>query len=238
MRNGWIAAVVLAMAGLAWGYPTFTGATGSAQLPTADVVGDGEVQAALDFHALGDSVNGDAWPLRAVGGLGSRVEAHAAYVVQQDNNAWAVGAKYLTPLTPGGFDWSLGAQRIKATDIDTQIDQIYFVGTRTIDTGNPDVALRSSLGVNWTETTNDPLAFHDRAVRVFAGNRLTFGNGLSLNTEIQSKASSIEDEPMSSIFFRYPASDTVDVQAGFSNGQLGVAGLDEHKFFLGAALRL
>lgn len=95
----------------------------------------------------------------------------------ENDNAMAIGAKYVTPWAPAGFALAVGAQ-VAAQDADgtTVIDsttttlstettatQAYLVGTRQLMADRDAlVSLNGTLGVNWTkverESTTGPAA--------------------------------------------------------------------------------
>jgi len=219
-----ILGMVLAAFAAAYAYPTLTGPTGLATIPTAAVAAAGQLQVAADYYdAEGDS----AIPIRALYGIGENFEVGLGYWMQDDNDGFMLNAKYLTPLTFGDMAWAAGAQYIDLDAMDT-ILQAYFVGTKQFsEAGEGTPGFSGSIGFNWTDVD----AADDSAFRFFVGGELAFANNLTVNAEFQTKDDDIEADSLWSIGVRYPFTEALTGQLGYTNGP--IVGFDDSNFFLG-----
>lgn len=227
MKKLLVLGMAVALASAAFAYPTLTGPTGLATVPTAAVAPAGELTLAADWF---DTEVDETIPIRVLYGVGENFEIGAGYFLQNDNDAWGVNAKYLTPLTLGGFAWALGAQYIDFTDADVTATQAYFAGTRgfAISEDGAGPALAGTLGVNWTQLSN---GVDEDAFRFFAGLELGFENGLSIAAEYQTEDDDIETDPVFSAVVRYPFTPALSAQVGITNGP--IVGGDDSNIFAG-----
>lgn len=153
----------------AYAYPTLAGPTGLGVLPTADVVGAGQWDLAVDYYS-NDGGNSDnnfdsgTVPIRLLYGLGNQFEIGASYragtqfvdggyfdtfdefgnpvTFEGDRgirNMWGINAKWLTGLDLAGFCWSLGAQYLQG---DTELDGLVIP---PVEVSDP-VAFEGSTG--------------------------------------------------------------------------------------------
>lgn len=240
---------LLATACAAYAYPSLAGWTGTGVLPTAAVAPAGQFQVAADFYNAEDTVGqipaDSAFPIRLLYGLGSRVEFGAGFTFQQaadnDANTWNVNAKWLTPLTPLGFDWSLGARYastdLSILDVTANTTNVYFVGTRNFS-GNDDMddttnmpGINGTVGVNWTSLSGD--VTDEDGFRVFGGLELMF-NKFSLSADVQSELDEFDTNALYSIAARYPFGRTIAAQVGYTNADAtGINGSDNSNIFAG-----
>ena len=241
--------IALALTCAAQAYPTLTGPTGLATLPTAAVAQAGQFQLAADYY---DTEGDSTIPVRLLYGIGDSFEIGATYV-SSEINGWGINGKWLTPLTLGGFNWALGAQYLTYSDdiediegtIELEVNgmQVYFVGTRMLMDPDVDaIGLNGTLGANWTKVELDVEGFineDESAFRLFGGLDATFANRLTLAAELQMEEEDIADTDMLwSIVARYPFSDAIAVQIGYTNASMigfatGFNGGSESNLFAG-----
>ena len=161
--------LALTLASAAFAFPTFSGLTGGAVLPTSDVAYAGQLEVA------GDWVNTDAafTPLRAVYGLNDQFEVAFGYgfgdtkvgaftslfeggntftgrqyyydAVHGDianDNTWNIGAKWMTPFTLGDATWSVYATYANTSVKPTNVKEDYL--EFVLDNSSGDVSATSS----------------------------------------------------------------------------------------------
>ena len=222
--------VVALAAGAAFANPSLLGPTGGVNLPTADVAGLSELDIALDYQDVNDAGMEEAYPLRLVYGVSENTEIGFDFAKQDDNlDSWGLNAKFATPVTLGGFNWSGGIVYKQLNDGDEDGYGLYWVGSRLINEpaeGTP--AARMSLGVSYIDADTLGDAF-----RPFVAVDFEFSNGASVIAEYQFKDSELDDEAMGAIALRYPFSEGFTGQVGFTNGMRGVGGMDDYDFFVG-----
>lgn len=243
-------AAALALAVSAMAYPTLSGPTGQAVIPTGYTAGSGFTVAA-DWQDLEE---GSAIPLRVLFGLGSNAELGAAYTIFDDatldgvddggvelDNAWNVNGKFAVGRFLGG-QGALGAQwSTFDTNVDFGVDflQAYFAWTGCFDPtgiGRPNTSL--TWGVNWTQADPDVGDTSD-AFRFFAGVGFGLTDKLALLAEYQTEDEDVFDtDPISAITARYWLSRTTGLQVGYTNALGGMIGTDNHNLFAGLTFGL
>ena len=230
MKKLFTLGIALAFACAAYAYPTLTGPTGLANLPTAGIVGAGGFNVAVDYY---DMDGEEAIPIRLLYGLNDTVELGASYWMQDGVDAFMLNAKWVTPLTLLDMPWALGLQYADF-DFDGTATQFYFVGTRPLLEGDDTMpAINGTFGVNWTMYEEDDALDDEDAFRFFLGFDATFANNLMLALEYQTKSSDLDEDALWSLLARYPFTETITGQIGYTNGFGGVIGLDDSNLFAG-----
>jgi len=230
---GLLAALALAVSAMA--YPTLSGATGQAVIPTADVAGSG-LTVAADYQNF-DVGNGI--PIRALFGIGSNAEVGASYMFFDEDtgldNAIAANAKLAFGNILGGRP-AVGAQFLRLEDTDgftADVIQAYLAWTHNTMLGEEDAqALAITLGANWTQVDAEGEDTIDDT-RFFAGVDLALSNRLSVLVDYQTESSDLLDaSPLTAVSARIALSRMLTLQVGTTNA-LGPIALDEHNFFIG-----
>ncbi len=241
-------AALLTLATAAFAYPTLSGPSGQAVIPTGFAAGSG-LHLAADWQ---DTDAGHIIPIRALLGLGTNAELGVAYAPFEDdavvNRLLGANAKFSFGQFLGGRG-AIGAS-FNRFELDEDLDlddndevdftQVYFAWTRCFNTGagasgRPNLAL--TLGVNWTSTDPDtslvPFVPDDEAFRFNAGVALAISPSIELMAEWQSEADEIGDEEAITAFTgRFYFSDNFAAQIGFTNA-IGPIGTGDHNFFAG-----
>lgn len=246
-----LAAVVLVAAtGAVQAYPSLLGPTGSVNLPTAAVNAPEKLNVAVDYYDNGyegGATDVDAAiPIRLLYGVSQNVEVGATYTIQNgkvagksvDLDSWGLNFKYYNPIISGKSGWAIGAVHSEFTDddLDNNFTQLYWVGSSVLSAGtgtSPKVT--GSFGINWTSL--ESFGADDDAFRPYVVLDFAFPSKLILSMEYQLKDSDVESDALSSIVARYPFSDKVSGQIGFSNGIRGVVGGNDHNFLAGLNVR-
>jgi hypothetical protein len=222
MKQLSILGIALAFAYAAGAFPTLTGPTGLASLPTAAIAPTGQFQFAADWY---DTDPDTTLPLRLLYGAGDNLELGATLIFSGED-AWGINGKYVTPLDLIGFNLAIGAQHLSA---DADFTQIYFVGTRAF--GDEVTPLNGTVGLNWTRMSNGT---SEEGVRVFLGIEAILSDDLRVAGELQTRKAALgDDRALWSLVGRYAFSEELTGQLGVTNGPI-VGGTDHH-FFLGAA---
>ena len=241
-----VAFVIAASAAFA-AYPTLLGPSGGVVLPDADVTAAGQWNVAVDYYDQTGTSSYDielkhAIPVRVLYGMGDKLEVGAMFTFQDTNDAksddiWSVNAKYLTSLTLGSFNWSVGGLYAKYTDWDDQILQFYFVGTRVLSEGSEtSPAVSGSIGVNWTQ--DDDTGYKADAFRPYFSLNAAFKGGTELLAEYQFKNDNIYDQKaIASIGVRHAFNPNWSAQIAFTNAEI-VYGIDDYNFLLGVNYKL
>jgi hypothetical protein len=250
--------------GAALAFPSFTGSSGLAALPSPKVMGKGQVALAGDYRAL----EGDAMvPLRISYGLGNHLEVSGAYTATSGNDTWAAGVKYRLPHgftlsngrsgvalpgLPSGVLGSLGSSsgstsipRIEGVQLalgaqvlggreEGRIVQPYLSAGHVFTTGDAGIPLLTVIGGVNYTHVN---AGGGDAWRGFGGASLYFTNGMVLSGEIQSKDNDMpgESDPLAALTLRYPVNSHMAIEAGVSNAD-GVVGTAKPRAFAGVSL--
>lgn len=231
---GLFAALALTVSAMA--YPTLTGPTGQAVIPTAMTAGSGFTIAA-DYQNL--TGEGDGIPIRALLGIGQNLEIGVLYEIFNDesglDNAMGANAKFALGNILGGRT-AIGAQFIRLeTDFDDTLEviQAYLAWTRRMAIGD-EQALALTLGANWTQADFDGDSIDD--TRFFAGLDLALSERLNVLIDYQTASSEFEEDPISAVTARIALNRMLALQVGTTNA-LGPIGLDEHNFFIGLNAR-
>lgn len=214
--------IVLAFAAAAWTYPTLTGPSGLATLPTTAITLPGMYQVAVDWYNTDPDTS---IPIRVLYGAGDNLELGATLIFSEDD-AFGINAKYVSPLNLADFNLAIGGQFLSA---DTDFAQLYIVGTRRF---NDEVTpLNGTVGLNWTRMSNGT---SDEGTRIFVGMEAVLSDNLSLAGELQTRKASLgDDRALWSLVGRYTFSDVLTAQIGVTNGP--IVGNTDHQFFFGAA---
>jgi hypothetical protein len=212
---------------------TLFGPSGGAVLPTADIMEQGRVEAALDFF---DTDGDSTLPLRALWGLKPNLEVGGMFSFNDASDVWGLNAKLGTRfIATDAGGTAVGAQFMDVRDLDGEAWQVYGVHTHSFGSVGGPGQLRGSIGVNWTQI--DFFDFDDSALRIFGIVDYMLANGWTFGVEMQSGDGDVGDDgPLSSIWARYHLNDRVMLQGGFSNAAPGglVSG-DDHNIFFGAS---
>jgi hypothetical protein len=215
-------------------YPTLAGPSGLATLPTAAVTPAGQLVLAADWYNTDPD---NIIPIRLVYGISESFEVGALYSLLSDANTWGVNAKYKLPVTLGPAGVALGAQYFNNSDIDEKVTQVYAVGTMSLAEATDTMpGFSGSLGVNWT--SDDFLGSTESVFRFYAGLEAAFANKLDLAAEYQTKSDKVETDAIWSIVARYPFTEALTGQIGFTNAGLlnqPVFGASDHNIFAGVA---
>ena len=157
MKKLFTLGIALAFACAAYAYPTLTGPTGLATLPTAAVAPAGQLQIAADYY---DTEGDSTIPLRVLYGVGGNLEFGLLYAfsnqsmvleVEDDfaltfdaDNTWGLNAKYALPVDLAGFQFAAGAQYLTSDFAVTVVDLLGEFPTEelaSIDTNTTQVYL-------------------------------------------------------------------------------------------------
>jgi len=259
MRNILVVGMAIALltCGMAaWAYPTLTGPTGQAVIPTANVAAPGLTLAA-DWAKL---QSGDSFPLRLLYAFGSNIEIGGTYdpfgsdAQVQDarfgpiglSRAWSVNGKFGLSKIAGG-DLAVGGifrrETMKSAflpptgDFDTDYTQAYLVWTDHLGYSYGKFSnFAFTLGGNWTKVSTDSATGIDDsdAIRGFAGLGFTFSKDFAIEGDIQTRASRVGDaKAMSAAVVRFGVTPAVVLEAGLTNA-LGLRGTNRHDIFIGA----
>ncbi|MHB9132972.1 MAG: hypothetical protein ACYDBB_18045 [Armatimonadota bacterium] len=228
---------VLAVAGAAGAYPTLTGPTGLAVLPTANFAGG--IIATADYQKL---YEGFAVPIRVTISTGKTCEigAISTFLSSSSSLDKAYGANAKFRLTSNEHsNTAIGVQLLRLRDdwgTKTDYEQAYLVWTgnySTVDFPAFDII----LGVNWTcVSPGDEDAAN--ALRVFAGAEVGITRYVTLTAEFQSEKSEVGDtDPLTTAALRYHSGGTWSAQIGLTNA-FGLVATADHFVFGGIAVNL
>jgi hypothetical protein len=232
--------VALALVGAACAYPTLTGPTGYAVIPTA-MAGDSGLTIAADAV---DQEVGKSYPLRAVISVGT-AEVGAFFDEFNDEfpleEAWGANGKVKIANFLSGSA-ALGAQfrREKSTVLGVEVEddysQGYFAWTSDFG-GSSDVSsFELTWGANWTQFQPDVGGSVD-GVRGFAGVHVGITNDIALIGEYQSDEPELGDaDPITTATIRFNFSPGFSAQVGTTNA-LGLIGMPDQHVFAGAMLK-
>ncbi|HEX2971794.1 MAG TPA: hypothetical protein VHP11_05645 [Tepidisphaeraceae bacterium] len=229
-----IAAGLLAFACAAHAYPTLSGPTGEAVLPTAAVVPAGEFNVAADFY--NSETPDSSVPVRVLYGISNNFEIGAGYTFVSDANTWGVNAKYATPLNLAGFGVGIGARYASSDmpfDLTFNTTDVYAAGTKCFPLGEG-TTLSGTVGLDWTfiDFADD----NTSVLRPYLAAEVTLSNKLTLAAEYQFENDNVDvDGGVYAISARYPIADNLGAQVGFTNvTPFTNASLDNGNFFIGA----
>ena len=219
MKKLFTLGIALAFACAAYAYPTLTGPTGLATVPTTSIAPIGQFQLAADWYNTDPDTT---VPLRLLYGATDNLELGATLIFTEDD-AWGINGKYVSPFNVVGFGVAFGAQFLSA---DADITQLYAVGTRAL---SDDVTpLNATVGLNWTDVSGG-----GDGLRLFLGLEAILAENLRLAAELQTKRGQLEASSLWSLVGRYAFNEALTAQLGLTNGP--ILGGDDHEFFLGFA---
>lgn len=237
--SGLLLALALTVSAFA-AYPTLSGPSGQAVIPTAMTAGPGFTVAA-DFHNL-DS--GSSIPVRVLFGLGDNLEFGALYSTLDDvtlegvdlDNPWGVNAKFAFADLFGGKA-AVGAEYITESfslgeaDFDGTVTQAYLAWTRPFALGEVQ-SLGVTVGANWTQIDPDVIDSFDD-IRYFAGLDLALSERIAVLADYQTRSSDLLDaRALSAITARIALTSAIDLQFGSTNA-FGPIATEDHNFFAG-----
>ncbi len=227
--------VLAALLRPAWGYPTLSGPTGFAVIPTAEITRPGFTLAG-DWHSL---TRGASVPFRGLLNIENVVEVGAMvdhYTDAADiDRAWNVNAKADVYCL---FDGDIGVGALLQRERDHQCheyryNEAYAAWTRHYPPCEEDSPFRDitlNLGVNYTRVTLPDCRFID-AYRFFGGLRLDFVDCLQGMIEIQDNSRFFEEtEPLVAMTVRYTFDPNAVAQAGLTNAE-GLRSSKEYNWF-------
>ncbi len=224
----------LAIAGAAMAYPSLAGPSGTGVLPNTAVAGAGQLQTAVDIYDA-QQVADPTLPIRLEYGAGKNMEVGGG-ITAGDTTGWNLNGKISYPSTTrGGADWAIGA---RYAYIDTQefardAYQVYGVASKDFHSGS--TYMRGSVGMNWTAlhyAASDDTA---NALRPFVSVNFRFPNRVNVALDYQFRNDELESSALYSVVARYPFSESLAGEVGFTNMNLdGVTGNYATGFFVGA----
>jgi hypothetical protein len=234
-RDLWGVVGMFVLTQAAWAYPTLTGPTGQAVVPTAAVAPVG-LSVAADWQEL-EAEHG--LPLRAQLSLGSVAEIGAAFdpfstdagidqalglngklqIGQWATGTAALGAQYRNEEFTGGFE--------------QDFMQAYFAWSTQMRPGTLGIAdVGLNLGVNWTEVDPD-LGNTENGFRIFAGVRVGVTDSIALMGEYQSEDEDLGDaDPITAFTVRFQLTPGIAAQVGITNA-VGLIASPDHNLFAG-----
>lgn len=245
MKTRWVllAFASLALAVVAYGFPTLTGPCGLVATPAATITPTGMVAVTADYYVTHSDTGGvkDSIPLQVIYGLSPNIEiglgGWIGHVAGNDANTIEANAKYLLPWEPMGARLATGVIFANTNDSanpafteDAQTWELYLTGTHHCLPW-----LDSTLGVNFASL--DAGAIHGSGFRGVVGAEAMLPYNWSLIGEFQTASGKAGDgQPLSSIAVRYPFTETLYGQVGFTNAGFATGGITaskEHNFFAG-----
>ncbi|MHB9132973.1 MAG: hypothetical protein ACYDBB_18050 [Armatimonadota bacterium] len=241
MKQMWtlgVAALVLALAGTAFAYPTLTGPTGLTIIPTG-YIGNSGFTVAGDYQKF---ESGFGVPVRATIGLGNTWEVGALYdFLDEDtglDRAFGANTKFRIGRFLGG-DGAIGAQFIRVEsvfDFETDFEQAYFAWSGNFGSAET-INFGITWGVNWTRISPD-IGDSEDAFRLFAGAEVAILRSFTLLAEYQTDEEDLgETDPITSVALRYCTGQNWAAQVGITNA-FQLIGTDDHDWFAGIALNL
>ncbi len=224
------------------GYPTLTGSSGQAVIPTGTTGPLGTTLAA-DWQTLTpDSAAG--FPGRILLSFGPNMELGGSYEVYNNHavieRAWGLNGKLSTGVPFFGGVTAVGAQfrREIAAGLDTDYLQPYLAWTTRFapdEDGFSNVEL--TLGGNWTRIT-DPMSNVSNGFRGFAGVTVNLSDAIDLMAEYQTKNTALGDiDPIIAYTARLHFSQNLAAQVGITNAD-GFVGTPDQRIFGGLMLYL
>jgi len=234
MKTLLLLGIALALISAAQAYPTLTGPTGLATLPTAAIAATGQLQVAADYFNA-EEWEGTVYPVRLLYGVNDSLEIGAAYWLNSDqSNAWGVNAKYLLPIKLADMPWAVGASYLNFPDWSETFTQVYFVGSKAFTEASAGMpGFNGTIGVNWTQDDWD--FGTDDAIRLYAGLEAIFANNLSVAGEFQTKNEDVDDNAIWSLVARYPFTPVLTGQVGVTNAFGPFGWFDDSHVFAGAS---
>ncbi len=244
-----IAALALVLA--TYAYPSLSGAPGGLFTPQADYsLYPHMVEISVDHFLNGAAGTNAISSIRTVYALNSSTEVGILANINDNGlklNRYGASISYKLPIIAHVTDrFAVSASysaksknnNIGGLGLD-DISQVSLVGSHSLRhepiVVDPD-ALISPLvsvnyGVNLTRTTGSTI------VRPFASLNMAYEN-IDVTTELQAKSTPFDKAVMAAITIRYPVTDSITVQGGFSNIVEGNFGGDRMYPFLGVKYSL
>lgn len=238
-----LAAVLLAAAGIASGYPSLLGPTGEVAVPTADVADLGALQLAATFYNTEDDdlALDNTIIARATFGLLPILEVGAAFwradIVGEELDTISANAKLKLPFSLIGGSTAVGAI-VARTDAligdELTTTYAYLVNTRGL-LGIPggSTPLKLTLGANWTRIENGD-SVDD--IRGFAALQFDLMDAVSIAAEYQMESEDLGDaDPLTSLVGRVNLGENWAIEGGITNADPLTAGFtaaDEHNLFI------
>ena len=190
-------------------------------LPTANITPSN-----VDERPMTDDAEGNtAYPVRVTFGL-RNLEVGGLYEFNNGEKVWGVNGK--AGFNIASLPLAVGALYARGQDSGINALTVYLVHTHSFGK-----QLHASLGIDWTRVDFRPGT--DSQVRGYLGADYTFANKLAITAEYHLKSSSLgESDPLASVGVRYPLTDAINVQAGFTNASpLGMLGTGSQRLFAG-----
>ncbi|MFQ3549479.1 MAG: hypothetical protein SNJ70_06975 [Armatimonadota bacterium] len=219
--------------------PTFTGPTGIATQPSAEIAGDSNLIISADGYFTKNKGTGKdtSYHIRALYGIGNVFEVGLGYI-GGNNDTITIHGKYSSPIETFGFNWAFGAiySDARPPRTDLRVTQLYTAGTKLFeDTRAGAPQLKATIGLNFTEFTGGFITGKESMFRYYAAGELFFDNGISAGFDVQSTNSSIlqEGEPLWGFILRYPVNDKWKAHIGYTNWD-NFKSADEGNAFIGA----
>jgi len=238
-----LAVVLLAAAGIAYGYPSLLGPTGQVATPTADTANLGALQLAGTFYNTEDDdlVLDNTLIARGTFGLLPILEAGAAFwradVAGEEIDTISANAKFRLPISLIGGTTAVGAI-LARTDVpigdELTTTYVYLANTRGL-LGIPggSTPFKLTLGANWTQIENG-ISVDD--IRGFASLQFDLMETISIAAEYQMESEDLGDaDPLTSIVGRVGLGENWAIEGGVTNADPFTAGFtatDEHNLFL------
>lgn len=153
-----------------------------------------------------------------------------------DLSNWGVNAKYVFADVFPGTNIGVGGLYQFFDSNDMNVYQLYAAATKVFTEGGDGApVIRGTLGVNYTafDRDNDE---SNNTTRPFANVDFVFANKMNVAVEYQLKTDdTFETDDLSSIVLRYPFTDNLTAQLGYTNSFRGVAGSDGHNLLAGVS---
>lgn len=222
--------LVLGCACAACAYPTLTGPTGYAVLPSAEVAAPGELQLAADWYDTGSN---STESVRLVYGLPGNIEVGGEYEIDEGDYIAGLHGKFQLPVPIAGFKTAVGVVTVKGQGTTWDATQAYVAMTRPITALGIGTPLSMTVGANWT-TVDDGIDDYN-AVRLFGAIQCDITDKLSACAEYQTRSSDLgyDNNAMSAVAVRYQITPCLSGQVGYTNADEFFGYYDEHTLFAG-----
>ncbi len=259
---GAVCAAVALLSGAAGAAPSHFGPTGVVATPTADVIGAGQYDVALDYikwDEFGEDVT--SWPVRLVAGVSDKAEVGIGYTSWSDSaptmKIIPLNAKVMiapesgsTPAIAIGAAYGTfrDAQLLNpAFADDVKVTTVYAVATKTLtevdneDTGEAGVngTVRASLGLMYNKYADSTSG---SATKPFLSLDYTTSSGkttLAAEYKVKEKISGLKESTLSSVVLRHLFRPDLWAEIGLTNAWYTVANPDcgQHELFIGIGYR-
>lgn len=249
-----LAALLLSLSCITWGYPSLLGPSGGANQPTTAVQPRDTVAIAVDFlnSSSGDNdLNaGDSILTRLQFGMANDMECGLVFGTQQDNMASApaeaanynrlgLNIKMAQPISKRA-NAAVGANYMNFLDrpsgTPNAYTQLYLVADNRINLDNDtNNKLFASLGVNcliWQDGSAK-----NTSIRPFVSLKGLFPQGFSITGEYQFQDTAFDVASLTSLTARFPFNQRLSAQAGISNSSRCFFGAKNHQLFVGANIQ-